>query len=75
MKKVLRTCLGTTETEVKEILGPPMFEEFVDSLGPPCLAWFEGDQTIAVDFDLDGKATAKRFRPGRNSGWVHERMK
>jgi hypothetical protein len=67
---------GTTETEAKEILGTPMLEEYPGgSLGPYCLAWFEGDQTIAVDFDLDGTATAKRFRPGRNSGWVHERTK
>jgi hypothetical protein len=72
--KYQKVQLGTTETEVEKILGPPDLEEG-GGLMSLCLAWFEGDQTIAVDFDLDGRATEKRFRPGRNSGWVHERTK
>jgi len=72
-EKYQKVQLSMTEKEVKEILGPPILEEFGGgSLGPYCLAWFEGDQTIAVDFDLDGRVTEKRFRPGRHSGWVHE---
>ena len=42
---------------------------------PSCSAWFEGEQTIAVDFDIDGRATEKRFRPGRSAGWVSERAR
>ena len=62
------------EEQVKEILGSPDSEEG-GGLMELCLAWFEGEQTIAVDFDFDGKAIEKRFRPSPHLWWVHERAR
>jgi hypothetical protein len=63
--------LGMTEEEVKAILGPP---DSVDSfgLGFDYLGWFKGQQTITVDFDVDGRAAEKRFHAGPGSWWVRE---
>ncbi len=75
-EKYQKVRLGMTENEVVGALGPPAFEEYPGGiLGDCCFAWFEGGQTIAVDFDIDGRATEKRFRLGRNLWWVHERAK
>jgi hypothetical protein len=66
---------GMTEDEVKQICGPPTIEEYIGgSLGGFCLAWIHDGQTIAVDFDLDGRAIEKRFR-APYLGWVQERPK
>jgi hypothetical protein len=65
-----------TEAEVKALLGPPMLEEYPGgSLGDSCYAWFDGRQTIAVDFDVSGKMTEKRFRVGRSEWWIRGRAK
>ena len=41
-------------------------------MGDSCYAWFDGEQTIAVDFDPEGKMKEKRFRRGRFLGWIRE---
>src|SRR5262245_55910685 len=72
-EKYQKVRLGMKEKEVKGNLGPPNSEEG-STFGDSTLAWFEAEQTIAVDFDLDGKAIEKRFK-GRFLGWVRERAK
>lgn len=72
--KYQKVQLGMTEEQVKGLLGSPDSVEG-GGLSPSCLAWFEGDQTIAVIFDGDDKATEKCFRPGRTSAWVRDRVK
>jgi hypothetical protein len=75
-EKYQKVRLDMTGEEVVETLGPPALEEYPGgSLGGFCLAWFEGGQTIAVDFDIEGRVTEKRFRLGRNLWWVRERAK
>jgi hypothetical protein len=70
--KYQQVRLGMTEEEVEAILGPPDSVEGGE-LMPSCSAWFVGEQTVAVDFDTDGRATEKRFRPWRSPWWVRER--
>ena len=65
---------GMTEKEVKRILGPPDSIEG-GGLAPSTLAWFERDQTIAVDFDVFDKATEKRFRAEVDGPWLRSRLK
>ena len=69
--KYQKVQLGMTEEEVKAILGPPDSVEG-GGLMSSCWAWFVGEQTIAVDFNLDDRATEKRLRPGRTTGWVRD---
>jgi hypothetical protein len=75
-EKYQKVQFNMTEDEVKALLGPPsVVESPGGSLGDSCFAWFDGSQTIAVDFDEIGRMREKRFRAGRNSWWVHSRAK
>jgi len=51
--KYQRVQMRMTEREVKDILGPPMYEEYPGgSCGPTVYVWTEGSQTIGVSFDF-----------------------
>jgi hypothetical protein len=51
--KYQRVQMRMTGQEVKDILGPSMFEEVPGgSLGPTVYAWKEGEQTIGVSIDF-----------------------
>jgi hypothetical protein len=72
-EKYQQVRFSMTEKEVMTLLGPPTFEEYPGgSLGDSCYAWDEGEQTIAVTFDCDGKMVNKGFRKSRNSKWITE---
>jgi hypothetical protein len=62
-----------TEREVKSLLGPPAIEEYTGgSMGDSCFAWTEGEQTIAVDFNVEGRMVEKRYRAARGASWIRE---
>jgi hypothetical protein len=60
--KYQRVQLGMTGKEVEEILGPPNIKEG-GGLMPETFGWCQGEEVIAVDFDIDDRASAKRFLP------------
>jgi hypothetical protein len=72
--KYQRVQLGMTEAQVEEICGPPTAMHFP---GKRFLAmsyeWTEGDQSIAIDLDMDGKVGEKRFRLGQRIWQLPER--